>query len=166
MSNVERADKIELYEDAYRILTEALARLPKETWHFKATPDDWSVHEIVVHIADSEANSFVRCRRLIAEPGTEVMAYDENGWMKALRYDEQSTEDALELFRWLRLTTYKLIQNLPESTWSNTIYHPENGIMSMDDWLDVYASHIPDHVAQMQRGYAAWLETRPLTTDH
>ena len=161
MAEQTRAEKIELYGDAYRILTEALARMPKEMWHFKSSAEDWSVHEIVVHITDSEANSFVRCRRLIAEPGTQVMAYDENGWMKALRYSEQSTEDALELFRLLRLTTHKLIKGLPDSTWSNTIYHPENGIMSMDDWLDVYSSHIPDHVEQMQRGYAAWL-----TTDH
>lgn len=152
----ERSDKIELFGDAYRILTEALARLPKEMWHFCPGPKDWSVHEIIIHIADSEANSFIRCRRLIAEPGTEVMAYDENVWKQALRYSEQSTEDALELFMWLRLTTYKLIKTLPESTWSNTIHHPDNGIMSMDDWLDVYARHIPDHVEQMQQVYEAW----------
>ena len=163
--NAARADKIELYGNAYRILTEALERLPREMWHFRAGPDEWSVHEVLVHITDSEANSYIRCRRLIAEPGTEVMAYDENGWMKALNYSEQNTEDALELFKLLRLATYRLIKSLPESTWSNTILHPENGTMSMDDWLDVYVSHIPDHVEQMQRGYAAWLETRPLTPE-
>ncbi len=161
MLNTERADKIELYGDAYRILTEALARLPKEMWHFKAGPDDWSVHEIVVHITDSEANSFIRCRRLIAEPGKDVIAYDENGWMQELHYSEQSTDDALELFKWLRLTTYNLIKTVPESTWSNTVHHSENGTMSMDEWLDTYARHIPDHIEQIERGYAAWL-----TTDH
>src|SRR5688500_7379650 len=156
MAEQNRLGKIELYRDAYRILTEALARLPKEMWHFKASPDDWSVHEIVVHITDSEANSFVRCRLLIAEPGKDVMSYDENGWMRALHYSEQSTDDALELFKWLRHSTYNLIKTLPESTWSNTIYHPENGTMSLDDWLDTYAHHIPEHVEQMERGYAAW----------
>ncbi|HUP27617.1 MAG TPA: DinB family protein [Chloroflexia bacterium] len=155
--DVERSRKIELYGDAYRILTEALARFPREMWHFKSAPGDWSVHEVVVHITDSEANSYVRCRRLIAEPGKDVIAYDENGWMQALRYSEQSTDDALELFRWLRLTSYKLIKSLPESTWANTIEHPENGTMSLDDWLDVYANHIPDHVEQMQRVYELWM---------
>jgi hypothetical protein len=28
--------------------------------------------------------------------------------------------------------------------------------MTMDDWLDVYARHIPDHVAQMQDVYEQW----------
>jgi hypothetical protein len=28
--------------------------------------------------------------------------------------------------------------------------------MTLDDWLAVYASHIPDHIAQMQAVYADW----------
>ncbi len=125
-------------------------------WSFKSPSDPWSIQEIAVHITDSEANSFVRCRRLIAEPGQHVMAYDENRWMLSLDYAHQSVEDALELFRWLRLTSYKLIKSLPDSTWANTIYHPENGVMTLDDWLDVYERHVPDHIEQMARIYEAW----------
>src|SRR6476660_5231837 len=153
MSTEDRARKIESYGRAYEILTQALDEFPTEMWHFKTSPDDWSIHELVVHITDSEANSFARCRRCIAEPGKDVMAYDENTWARTLQYANQSTEDALELFKLLRRTTYKLIKTLPESTWSNTIYHPENGTMTLDDWLDVYERHIPEHVAQMKRNY-------------
>src|SRR6478735_349957 len=149
VTSQERNQKIELFGNAYNILTEALRDLPREMWNYKPTPDDWSVHELVVHITDSEANSFIRCRRFIAEPGSTVMAYDEMKWAEVLRYTHQSTEDALELFKWLRLTSYKLIKPLPEATWANTVYHPENGTMTMDDWLDIYASHIPEHVEQM-----------------
>jgi hypothetical protein len=28
--------------------------------------------------------------------------------------------------------------------------------MTMDDWLDVYARHIPEHIEQMQANYADW----------
>jgi len=66
----------------------------------------------------------------------------------------------LELFKWLRLSSYKLIQTLPESTWANTVYHSENGLMTLDDWLTVYERHIPDHVAQMQLNYEAWLQQK------
>lgn len=152
----ERAQQLEQYGRAYEQLTEALAKYPREMWQYKSPVEDWSIHEIVVHITDSEANSFVRCRRLIAEPGEAVMAYDESGWARALHYSEQSTEDAVELFRWLRNNTYKLIQTVPEATWSHTTYHPENGTMTMDDWLGVYARHVPDHVEQMERIYLDW----------
>ena len=99
-------------------------------------------------------------RVVIAEPGQPLMAYDENRWATALDYHDQSVEDALELFKWLRLKSYKLIKTLPDSAWSNTAYHPENGTMTLDDWLDVYERHVREHLDQMQANYEAWLERR------
>ena len=72
------------------------------------------------------------------------MAYDENVWADSLRYHEQSIEDTLLLFKWLRRKTYTLIKTLPEEAWAHTAYHPENGDMTLDDWLDVYVAHVPE----------------------
>lgn len=152
----QRAEKMQSYAQAYDLLMEFLPTLPKEMWQFKPEPHRWSVHEILIHITDSEANSYVRCRRFIAEPGSAVAAYDENLWAQTLQYHDLSIEDSLELFRLLRKTSYDVIKDLPEETWSNTIYHSENGIMTMDDWLDSYESHIPVHIAQMERNLKAW----------
>lgn len=151
-----RRQKIEAYGRAHALLGEALTEFPRSMWQFRPAPERWTIHEIVVHIADSEVNSFARCRKLIAEPGAAVMAYDEAHWAKALRYHEQSADDALELFRWLRLASYQLIRSLPDSVWANTIDHPENGTMTMEDWLDVYERHIPEHIAQMRADHADW----------
>ena len=153
----ERAAKIESYGAAYEALVEAVKWFPQEMWHFRPSPDQWTIHEIIVHITDSEANSYARCRRLIAEPGESVMAYDEMQWARALNYHGQSTEDAVELFRWLRRTSYNLVKNQPESVWAHTIYHPESGPMTMDDWLDTYERHVREHVAQMRGVYHQWL---------
>jgi hypothetical protein len=160
MTNQQRAALIESYGNADHLLREALTTFPREMWQFKASPERWSIHEIVIHITDSEVNSYLRCRRFIAEPGQRVLAYDENAWAIALRYHERSPEEALELFKWLRLSSYKLIQTLPESTWANTVYHPENGLMTMDDWLNVYERHVLDHVEQMQANYNDWLKQK------
>jgi hypothetical protein len=73
-----------------------------------------------------------------------------------LHYHDQSPEDALELFKWLRRKSYLLIRDLPDSAWASTVYHTENGVMTMDDWLDTYERHIPDHIAQMQAVYEDW----------
>jgi hypothetical protein len=78
------------------------------------------------------------------------MGYDEPRWAKALDYHQQSTDDALELFKWLRGNTYKLIKNQPDAVWSNTIEHSENGTMTLEDWLKTYDDHVPAHVAQMR----------------
>ena len=156
MDSEERARKIESYGNGYKQLMEALDRFPSGMWTFRDEHGCWSIHEHVIHVADSEVNSYIRCRRLVAEPGQALMAYDENRWASELLYHDQDISDALELFRWLRHKTHTLITALPESAWGNTAYHPENGDMTLDDWLTVYESHVPEHVHSMQENYDAW----------
>jgi hypothetical protein len=160
MTPAERHPKIAAYREAHELLAGALNQFPQEMWQYKPGPDRWSIHEIIVHIADSEVNSYIRCRRFIAEPGKPVMAYDENRWADSLNYRGQSPEDALELFRLLRRMNHQLIKDLPDTVWSNTVDHPENGVMTMDDWLNVYTNHVPEHIQQMQATHAAWLTER------
>jgi DinB superfamily len=156
MTTEERARKIEVYGSAYDDLVQELARYPRDMWGYKSPSDPWTIHEVVVHLADSEANSYVRCRKFVAEPGSIVAAYDEPTWADVLNYREQNADDAIELFRWLRGNTHKLIKDLPESVWSNTVYHPENGIMTLDDWLDIYASHVREHLEQIGKIHEEW----------
>jgi len=151
-----RAQKIVSYGNAHTLLVHAVQQFPPAMWQFKPAPDQWSIHEIVIHLSDSEAHSYIRCRTCIAEPRQVVMAFDEHQWATALRYHDQSAEAALDLIKWLHLRTSTLIQSLPDSVWSHTFEHPENGTLSLDDWLDVYERHIPDHIDQMKGVYAAW----------
>ncbi len=156
MPHTERAAQIESYGAAYADLQAALPQFPRSMWQYRAAPDGWTIHEIIVHLADSEANSYVRCRRFIAEPGCTVMGYDEMTWARRLNYHAQQPDVAIELFKQLRAASYDLIKTLPEETWSNTVVHSESGVMTMDDWLDIYDRHVTDHIAQMQAVYAAW----------
>ena len=154
-----RALKIASYAGAYETLIAGLAQFPAEMWDFRDEHGCWSIREHLVHIADSEANSYIRCRRFIAEPGRPLMDYDENRWADALRYSDCSdagAEDAIALFRLLRRQTAALIADLPDTAWANACHHPENGAMTLDDWLLVYEAHIPEHLGFMQENYAAW----------
>ena len=151
-----RAKKIDSYGNGYTELVEALKKYPKEMWQWRDPHGCWSIHELIVHITDSEANSYIRCRRFIAEPGEPLMAYDENQWAASLDYHNQNSDDAIEMFRWLRLRSYSLIKTLPEEVWSNSNFHPENGDMTLDDWLDTYESHVTEHVGHMQENFDAW----------
>ncbi|MDR3665677.1 MAG: hypothetical protein P4L35_02425, partial [Ignavibacteriaceae bacterium] len=55
-----------------------LPEFPKKMWDFKPAPNRWSIKEIILHMADSEANAYVRCRKIIAENGSNVLAYDQD----------------------------------------------------------------------------------------
>jgi len=151
-----RKERIKSYSKGYEKLAAGLNEMPEEMRQFKPSPERWSVHEIIIHMADSEVNSYSRARKIISEPGSTIMAYDQDELAVKTEYHRQSIADALELFKWLRKMTYNVIKNLSEETWDNTIYHPENGIMSLDDWLKTYEEHVTIHVNQMKRNLDAW----------
>jgi hypothetical protein len=153
-----RLQKLNSYANAHTELVSALQEFPYKMWQWRAAPEAWTIHEIVCHITDSEANSYIRARRLIAEPGSQVLGYDEMRWARDLRYHDQSTDEALELFRWLRGNTARLIRTVPEATWANVVQHSENGPLTMDNWLDVYERHVREHIEQMRGVHAAWLK--------
>ena len=158
MTTTERNQLIESYGQAYQLLTNAITKYPQEMWQWKPAPEKWSIHEVIIHITDSEVNSYVRCRRFIAEPGSGVYGYDENKWARALGYHHQSVDEALELFKLLRRSSYLLIKDLPDQIWQTaTVQHSESGLVHFEEWLKTYEEHIPVHIRQMERNYQAWL---------
>ncbi len=152
----ERQTLIKSYANAYDRLEAALYHFPKQMWTYRAGPDEWTIHETIVHMADSEVNSYVRCRRIIAEPGSEVLGYDEEAWAKKLDYHARSAQDALRLLRALRAANAELVRSLPDEVWANAVNHSENGRTTLDDWLHTYERHIPEHIAQMRAVYETW----------
>ena len=156
LSSEERQEKIESFGAAYGRIEKTLGTLPGEMWSYKPSPSEWSVHEIVIHLADAEANGYVRFRRFVAEPGSKVMAYDQDTWAKKLDYKNQDIEESLQLFKYLRSTTYSILKNLPDEVWVNTVEHSENGIMTLEDWLEIYDNHPRAHIAQMKHNLKLW----------
>jgi hypothetical protein len=157
MNKEERSEKIEAYGRGYDVLMAALAGVPREAWKYKPSPDDWSVHEIIVHMADSESMAALRLRKLIVEPGTTLMGYEESKWAGALDYQQQDADDALQIIRLARQSTYRLLKTLPDEVFGHAVKHPEyDEPYTFDRWLNIYARHIPDHVDQSKKAYEAW----------
>ncbi len=161
MNQAERSAKIEEYGRGFDLFTAALAELPREAWEFRPAPGEWSVHEVIVHMADSESIGALRVRTLIAEPGSTLMPYDEAKWAEALNYLNQNADDALQSFRLTRQTTYRLLQNLPDPVFTHSVIHPVfDEPYTFDQWLGIYTAHVPEHVGQLKNNYRAWKEQK------
>ena len=153
----ERNEKIEQYGHGFDLLIAALAKVPKEAWEVRPEPNEWSIHEIIVHMADSESMSALRVRKLIVEPGSTLMGYEESKWADALSYKKQSVDDALQIIKYARQTTYNLLKTLPDEVFTHSVIHPEySEPYAFEKWLDIYARHIPDHIEQIKRCHEAW----------
>ena len=160
MNSNERNEKIELYGRGYDLLKAALAEVPAEAMTFKPEPKEWSVYEIIIHIADSETNAALRARKMIVEPGVMLMGYDQDKWAVKLNYHEHDLEDALEATRIARKTTYKLLKTLSEEVFNtHWLRHPEyEDPYTFNKWVDIYSRHIPGHIEQIKNNVKIWKE--------
>lgn len=161
MTRDERRKMLESFGRAPALLSTFLRQMPKKMWLFKPAPDRWSIHEIILHLADSEASSYMRCRLLIAEPELAIADFDAARWAGNLGYFHQSTREALEIIRRLRKMTYQLLVAVPEAVWSNTVENPKEGAISLEVWIERQERHIPHHIEQMRQNYGAWSATHP-----
>jgi hypothetical protein len=161
MTRDERRKILESFGRAPALLSGILRQLPKKMWLYKPSPESWSIHEIIFHLTDSEASSYVRCRHLIAEPGLAVAEFDPALWAGNLGYFHQSTREALEIIRRLRKMTYQLLVAVPEPVWSRVVEYPKEGAISLESWIERQERHIPHHMDQMRQNYNVWIGTHP-----
>ena len=159
MEKQERESKIELYGKGFDMLVHVLQDIPRDIWKFKPAPDEWSIHEAIIHLADSESNAALRARMLIVEPGGTVMGYDQDQWVTALSYHDQDLEDALDIVRLVRKTTHALLKKQPDEIFEHIVMHPEyNEPYTFENWLNIYSAHIPGHIEQIMNNYKMWKE--------
>ena len=161
MDKQERSEKLELYGRGFDLLKATLAEVPQEAMKFKPEPTEWSVYEIIIHIADSESNAALRARKLIVEPGGALMGYDQALWADTLNYHDHNFEDALEVTRLARKTTYELLKRQPEEVFIHSIIHPEyKDPYTFDKWVNIYSAHIPGHIEQIKNNVKLWKKNK------
>lgn len=161
MNQDERTKKIEEYRSGYDMLTAALVEIPREAWDFRPAPGEWSIHEVIGHMADSEMIGVVRLYKIIAEPGSTVMAYEPDLWGKSLGWQNGDVNDALEVFRLIRRRTVQMIKTMPHQVYEQSVVHPEyKEPYTFDLWLGIYAPHVTEHIDQIESNYQAWKEQK------
>jgi len=156
MSQGEREKLIEQYARGPARVREALAKVPKQALQWRPAEAKWSVHEVVVHCADSETNAALRIRYLLAEKEPLIVGYDQDAWARLFDYHAQPLEDALAATAAARGRTVPLLRSMTEADWAKAGRHTESGAYTASDWLRIYAAHLEGHASQIERNLAAW----------
>ena len=156
MSNSERRQLIEQYAAGPARLRAAFDTAPEDALKWKPSDSDWSVHEIIVHCADSEAYAAIRIRMLAAEASPIIIGYDQEHWARAFRYHDRPLDPAWQVIESVRASTTELIASFDDAVWSAIGTHSEEGTYSADDWLATYSSHLHDHADQISNNTERW----------
>jgi len=156
LSRDEREALIEQYARGPERIREALARVPKAALSWRPEAGKWSVHEVVVHCADSESNAALRIRTLIAEKEPLIVGYDQDAWARVFDYQAQPLEESLAATSAARGRTVPLLRRLTDAEWRKEGRHTESGRYTAEDWLRIYAAHLEGHAQQIERNVEAW----------
>ncbi len=116
--------------------------------------NEWSARQCIHHMADSEAQSYARLRRLVAEPeGSIIQGYDEAAWANEpkLAYIDGAVENAIAVYAAVRASSLDLVKRLTEEDLEKFGEHTEAGKYTIARWLEAYTKHPYDHGDQMVR---------------
>jgi hypothetical protein len=153
--SAELADRIAAYRAATeQFLVVASALSEADLDRHPPEPDGWTPRMVIHHVADSETNSYVRLRRLLAEPtGTTIQGYDEAQWARSLHYDRPVSQ-SLAVFQAVRDSSAELLDRITPEDLARAGVHSESGPYTLADWLDTYVAHARDHAEQIRAALA------------
>src|SRR5262245_15278854 len=132
-----------------------LARLiegvPAAPLRKRPAPGQWSVNEILAHLADGEIVGAFRIRMILGSPGSPVAAYDQDAWVTSGHYETRDPRRSVEQFRVVREGNLALLESLAPEQWTLYGVHSERGQESIEQTVRMFAGHDLNHLRQIDR---------------
>jgi uncharacterized damage-inducible protein DinB len=108
----------------------------------------WTARQIVHHIADSHLNAFVRMKLILTEDHPTLKPYDQDLWAKMNDYT-RDIAPSLAIISGVQERMANILEDATEQDLARTAHHPDNGTMTLQNFLDMYAEHGKHHVDQI-----------------
>jgi hypothetical protein len=145
----DRRRRIEEIAGLPAALRAAVEGLSPEQLDTPYRPGGWTVRQVVHHVPDSHINAYVRFRLALTEETPRIKPYDEARWAELPDARTLPPDVSLALLDALHDRWVTLLSAVGDDAWSRRIDHPENGPMTLDALLAMYAWHGRHHVAHV-----------------
>ena len=109
----------------------------------------WTVRQVVHHVADSHANSYVRFKLALTEDWPIIKPYDEAAWANLADSRRMPIDGLLALISALHTRWVTLLESLSEEEFLRGYNHPESGRQNLATALAIYEWHSRHHVAHI-----------------
>jgi len=115
---------------------------------------EWSATEVLGHLLDAELTLGFRIRKLAAEPGGPIVAWDQEKWTDGLRHQRADARTLLEAYASLRAANVEQVRRLTPRQRAAAGRHPEYGRLRVTDMLAHWAEHDLNHLEQIRASLA------------
>ena len=109
----------------------------------------WTVRQVVHHLPDSHMNSYIRFKFALTEHEPTIKAYDEAQWAELIDARTAPIEPSLNLLEGLHHRWVLLLKSLSEEDVKRRFHHPELGVVTIDQYIALYAWHGAHHAAHI-----------------
>lgn len=143
-----RETLIGIIEKAPLALREAVAGLSNA--QLDTRYKNWTIRQIVHHLADSHANSYIRFKWALTEDQPVIKAYDENKWSDLAESKEGPIEGPLAMMEGIHKQWVQLLYSMTEKQFARAFIHPSNNrVIVLSNALGTYAWHGRHHTGQI-----------------
>ena len=112
-------------------------------------PGGWTVRQLAHHVADSHINAYTRFRLALTEDNPPLKPSDEAAWAELADGRVMPVGVSLDLLDAIHERLVHLLRATPAESFARTLNHPENGPMTLDALLTIYAWHGRHHTAHV-----------------
>lgn len=109
----------------------------------------WTVRQVVHHVPESHMNAFSRFKLALTEDNPTIKTYNEDAWAKLADVARTPIDTSLALLDALHARWVTLLDVMTPEEFGRPLVHPDNGPMTLDRMLQLYAWHGRHHVAHV-----------------
>jgi hypothetical protein len=143
-------DHVQVLQDTVRIIKRLLRNATPKTMNKPPAVHQWSIAQILAHLAESELVLGYRLRMVLGSNGAAIQAFDQNAWQRNAGYLENDPKNAFRLFAILRANNLALLKSLSKQQWDFYGMHQERGRETVRRMVELYAGHDVNHVRQIE----------------
>ncbi len=152
MSEVELREHIAAADKSPQRIAAAVSGLSDTILRYKPAPDQWSILEVLGHLADVEIVYAYRFRQMLADRKPVIAPMDQNAWATRLGYSEESPAELVAAYGLNRHRTLQLLRRLKPGDLEKSAYHPElQRDVTVAEYVAKIAAHGANHLAQIER---------------
>lgn len=110
----------------------------------------WTARQVVHHLVDSHANAFIRFRLALTEENPAIVPYDQAAWANLADSRTMPVEPSLQILDGLHRRWVTMLKAMKPADFARTFRHPEQGLVTLDRNLALYAWHGKHHTAHVE----------------
>lgn len=131
-------------------LEQVLDSCKEELLQKKYRPEGWTIAQVVHHLADSHAHSYLRFKHAVLEDTPHIKDYTEADWANLPDAATSDLKPSLMLIKGIHMRWSLFLDHLKEEDFKKVYFHPErNKNYPLDTTTALYAWHCNHHLAHI-----------------